>query len=125
LAGFASSHTCLPAFRRFAFGNQTHFVINNGAAGMPNFSNTRYGLISRLSVYPAREGSAQYGEVIGGVHVEALPVHYDAPRFQQAFLANWPAGSPAHHAYFKRITLGPAFGAPHALGLVRAPSLCA
>ena len=31
---FASSHTCLPALRRFDRG----LVINNGAAGMPNFA---------------------------------------------------------------------------------------
>jgi hypothetical protein len=125
LAGFASSHSCLPAFRRFQCGNRRHFVVNNGAAGMPNFSHTRYGLVSRLSVHPAREGLAQYGEAIGGVHVDALPVHYDAAQFQQSFLANWPDGSPAHQSYFHRLTDGPAYAAPHALGLVRAPSVCA
>ena len=125
LAGFASSHTCLPTLRRFAQGSENHFVINNGAAGMPNFSHTQYGLISRLSVHPAREGIAQYGEVIGDVYVDALPVHYDAAQFQQSFLANWPEGSPAHQAYFNRIRHGPAYAAPHALGLIRAPSVCA
>jgi hypothetical protein len=63
--------------------------------------------------------------VIGGVHVDAIPVHYDAAQFAQAFLADWPAGSPAHRAYFQRITHGPAYAAPHALGLVRAPPACA
>jgi hypothetical protein len=125
LAGFASSHTCLPAFRRFARHDGQHFVINNGAAGMPNFSHTQYGLISRLSVHPASDGLAQYGGMIGGVHIDAIPVHYDAPTFQQAFLANWPEGSPAHHSYFHRIMHGPAYAAPHALGLIRAPSVCA
>jgi hypothetical protein len=125
LAGFASSHTCLPTFRRFAREERRHFVINNGAAGMPNFSHTQYGLISRLSVYPSGEGLAQYGDVIGGVYVDAVPVHYDAAQFQQTFLANWPDGSPAHQSYFHRITRGPAYAAPHALGLVRAPSVCA
>ena len=125
LIGFASSHTCLPTFRRFANGKEKRFVINNGAAGMPNFSHTQYGLISRLSVHPVGEVLAQYGDVIRGVHVDALPVHYDATQFQQAFLANWPEGSAAHHSYFNRITQGPAYAAPHALGLVRAPSVCA
>ncbi len=125
LAGFASSHTCLPTFRRFGSGPNRHFVINNGAAGMPNFSHTQYGLITRLSIHPVCEGHAQYGEAIGGVHVDALPVHYDAEQFQQAFLANWPEGSPAHHSYFNRLLLGPAYAAAHALGLIRAPSVCA
>ena len=125
LRGFASSHTCLPTFRRFADGDKKHIVINNGAAGMPNFSHTQYGLISRLSIHPAPEGLAQYGGVIDGVHIDAIPVHYDAARFAECFLANWPAGSPAHVSYFKRISEGPAYAAPHALGLVRAPSVCA
>lgn len=124
LAGFASSHTCLPTFRRFGGGNR-HFVINNGAAGMPNFAFTHYGLITRISVHAAPEGAAQYGDVFGGVHVDALPVHYNAAAFEQSFLAYWPPGSPAHHSYYKRITEGPAYAAPHALGLVRAPSVCA
>ena len=123
LTGFVSSHTCLPTFRRSADSNRKHFVINNGAAGMPNFSFTQYGLISRLSVHPAREGLAQYGDVIGGVYVDAVPVHFDAAQFERAFLANWPEGSPAHQSYFNRITHGPAYAAPHALGLIRAPSV--
>ena len=129
LLGFSSSHTCLPTFRRFvdagADGDKKHIVINNGAAGMPNFSHTQYGLITRLSIHAAPEGLAQYGDVIDGVHIDAIPVHYDAARFADCFLANWPAGSPAHVSYFKRISEGPAYAAPHALGLVRAPSVCA
>lgn len=125
LAGFASSHTCLPTFRRFAEGDATHFIINNGAAGMPNFSHTQYGLLTRLSIHPAPEGVAQYGGRAGEMHVDAVPVHYDSARFEREFLAQWPPGSPAYHSYFKRITEGPAFAAPHALGLMRAPSVCA
>ncbi len=125
LAGFASSHTCLPTFRRFAGADRTCFVINNGAAGMPNFSHTQYGLISRLSIHAAPAGLSQYGGVIDGVHVDAIPVHYDAAKFQQFFLDNWPEGSAAHQSYFKRIVDGPAYAAPHALGLIRAPLICA
>lgn len=127
LAGFVSSHTCLSAFRRFADAERSrgHFVINNGAAGMPNFSRTQYGLLSRLSIHPAREGLAQYGAQFGDVYVDAIPVHYDGVAFQNSFIQNWPEGSPAHHSYFKRIVDGPAYAAPHALGLLRAPSVCA
>jgi hypothetical protein len=127
LAGFASSHTCLPTFRRFVdpISAGSHVVINNGAAGMPNFSHTQYGLISRLSVHRCAEGVAQYGGMVGNVFIDAVPVHYDAAAFQRTFLGNWPAGSAAHHSYFKRIVDGPAYAAPHALGLVRAPSVCA
>ncbi|MEO8386120.1 MAG: hypothetical protein ABI583_12815 [Betaproteobacteria bacterium] len=125
LDGFASSHTCLPTFRQFQDGDTKHIVLNNGAAGMPNFSHTQYGLLSRLSVHPSREGLSQYGGMIGDVHIDAIPVHYDASAFEKTFLANWPAGSPAHHSYFHRILAGPAYAAPHALGLIRAPSVCA
>ena len=127
LAGFASSHTCLPTFRRFADTDSrtVRMVINNGAAGMPNFSRTQYGLISRLSVFPAADGLSQYGGVVGNVYIDAIPVHYDAAKFLRSFLKNWPKGSAAHHSYFKRIVEGPAYSAPHALGLIRAPLVCA
>ncbi len=125
LDGFASSHTCLPAFRQFHDDGRQHIVINNGAAGMPNFARTQYGLFTRISVYPAREGLSQYGGKFGDAHVDAIPVHYDVAAFERAFLDNWPANSPAHHSYFRRIVEGPAYAAPHALGLIRAPSVCA
>ena len=125
LAGFVSSHTCLPTFRRFADTGNGHFVINNGAAGMPNFSRTQYGLISRISVNPAGEGLSQYGGMAANVYVDAIPVHYDAEKFQKSFIENWPQGSAAHHSYFQRIVDGPAYTAPHALGLIRAPLVCA
>lgn len=132
LSGFASSHTCLPVFRRFGVDRSAPFVINNGAAGMPNFGGTRYGLITRLSVHPAPDGLSQYGARFGArygaqhgiLHVDALPVHYDADAFAAAFVAAWPAGSVAHISYFRRIVGGPAFAPPHALGLVRAAPGC-
>ena len=125
LAGFASSHTCLPTFRRFAGSGNGPIVINNGAAGMPNFSHTQYGLISRISVNPAAEGASQYGGMAGNVYVDAIPVHYDAEKFQKSFIENWPQGSAAYQSYFRRIVDGPAYAAPHALGLIRAPLVCA
>ena len=125
LAGFASSHTCLPTFRRFADTGNGHIVINNGAAGMPNFSRTQYGLISRISVNPAGEGLSQYGGMAGNVYVDAIPVHYDAEKFQKSFIENWPQGSAAHQSYFQRIVDGPTYTAPHAVGLIRAPRVCA
>ncbi len=125
LAGFASSHTCLPTFRRFAASATRRFIINNGAAGMPNFGGTSYGLVTRLSVHAALDGSSQYGDCIDGLYVDALPVHYDSDAFRQFFLKQWPPGSAAYVSYFSRISNGPAYAPPHALGLVRAPSVCA
>lgn len=127
LAGFASSHTCLPTLRHFSDaqrGDTAHIVINNGAAGMPNFSRTEYGLISRLSIYPALDDTAQYGLLRDGVYVDAIPVHYDALQFQHEFLAQWPSGSAAHKSYFSRILNGPHYAPSHALGFVRAQTVC-
>jgi hypothetical protein len=104
---FASSHTCLPALRTFDFGHGTVAVANNGAAGMPNFAGERLGVVTRLSVHPAKD--ALYGARVAGVFVDALAVRYDAAAFERRFLASWPAGSPAHASYFRRIAHGPAF----------------
>jgi hypothetical protein len=125
LVGFASSHTCLPTFRRFGTGAAAKFVANNGAAGMPNFGGTQYGLITRLSVHEAPEGLAQYGGKMGDLFVDALPVHFDHGKMVEQFASDWPAGSAAHTSYWRRITEGPGYAPPHALGLVRAPSICA
>ena len=119
LNGFASSHTCLPTFRRFGQGANRHFVINNGAAGMPNFGGTAYGLITRISIHAAPEGLAQYGEAMNGIHIDAIPVHYEHDAFIKTFLRDWPDGSSAHTSYYGRITQGPDYASPHALGLVR------
>lgn len=108
---FASTHTCLPAFRRFEGG----VVANNGAAGMPNFSGTHFGLVTRIGV--RRHGGAQrlYGLEAGGAHIEALRVDYDQRRWLERFLAAWPANTPAHESYFRRISQGARFVLSQAL----------
>ena len=112
--GFASSHTCLPALREFSVGNGKRWVINNGAAGMPNFRNTQFGLLSRISVHPAASGSSLYGMREKGVFVDALPVRYDQARWVDEFLANAPPGSPAYASYYNRIVSGPTYDAGRA-----------
>ena len=47
---FASSHTCLPVTYRVPAG----VIANNGAAGMPNFRGTRFGLVTRIATDRAR-----------------------------------------------------------------------
>jgi hypothetical protein len=110
---FASSHTCLPATRAFAFAHGRGVVANNGAAGMPNFAGERFGLLTRICVDPARD--ALYGTRVAGVHVDTLAVRYDAAAWQERFLASWPEGSSAHQSYFRRITRGPGFAQQRAL----------
>jgi hypothetical protein len=100
---FATSHTCLPVCRTVGAGA----VINNGAAGMPNFAGTRFGVVTRIAASPAPAGLALYGTRIRGAHVDALRLAYDADAFARDFLAAWPEGSPAHLSYWTRISHGP------------------
>lgn len=101
---FASTHTCVATLREFSFEKRLT-VINNGAAGMPNFSGSRIGLITRIGTRPAPH-SKVYGVVRDGVHIDAIDVVYDNEAFLKKFIARWPEGSPAHVSYFRRITNG-------------------
>ena len=101
---FASSHTCLPALRRFPPG----WAINNGAAGLPNFSGARHGVLTRIGIAPPVQ-PALYGGVWAGVHIHALPVAYDHAAWEARFLANWPPESDAWLSYHKRILNGPEY----------------
>jgi hypothetical protein len=113
---FASSHTCLPALRRFDLAGRARWVINNGAAGLPNFAETRFGVITRIGVAPSPHPGL-YGETAGTVHLDALALPFDADRWEREFLANWPPESPAFLSYFERIQHGP----PHTLTAATPP----
>lgn len=102
---FASSHTCLPVLQAFEGGRA---LINNGAAGMPNFAGARHGLATRISLRPARQ--SVYGMRLGALHVDAVPIEYDVRAWDAAFLAQWPQGSDAHASYYGRIVSGPRYG---------------
>jgi hypothetical protein len=103
---FASTHTCLAALRDFDLPNGRLIVINNGAAGMPNFASTTFGVISRIAIRPSPHAPL-YGTKRNGVFIDALSLPYDVAAFRERFLAQWPAGSPAHTSYFQRIEQGP------------------
>lgn len=104
----ASSHTCLPVAQILATALGDCVIFNNGAAGMPNFSGKPYGVITRVSTSAPAQASL-YGTRVGGVHVDAMAVHYDHGRWETAFLANWPAGSAGYVSYFQRIQHGPSY----------------
>jgi hypothetical protein len=106
---FASTHTCLPALRSFDLRSGEGVVVNNGAAGMPNFADDRSGLITRIATSPMRAGESLYGVKSAGVSIEAIPLRYDHDRWVSRFLRSWPAGSAAHASYFRRITEGTRF----------------
>ena len=102
----ASTHTGLPYAQLVPDGGAHRLVINNGTAGLPNFAGTTYGVMTRLSSHPRPPADSLYGISIGGLRGDALPVRFDPAQWKERFLAQWPPGSPGHHAYFTRITRG-------------------
>ncbi len=107
---FACSHTCLPVLQRCG---DSRAVVNNGAAGMPNFRGERYGVVTRISINPSAE--ALYRLKCGDIHVEAIALRYDQAAWEKRFLELWPEGSPAHRSYYGRITNGPSYTVGQAL----------
>jgi hypothetical protein len=103
---FACTHTCLAALRDFTLSAGRLTVINNGAAGMPNFAGSHYGVITRIATSPSPH-QPRYGIARDGVHIDAIAVDYDPGAFLDRFLTRWPAGSPAHASYYQRIVDGP------------------
>jgi len=98
---FASSHTCQPVCRRYPEG----VVINNGAAGMPNFADGLYGVVTRIAT---RSGLLDplYQSEYQGLRYQAVPLHFDAKAWQAWFLSYWPEGSDAYVSYWNRISQG-------------------
>jgi len=108
----------LPALRKLQSADQTFAAINNGAAGMPNFAGTHFGVATRISIRPCPRTVRIYGTRIGNVFVDAIKLHYDHINFVDQFLSDWPSGSPGHESYYSRIIDGPAFSPEMALGIL-------
>ena len=104
---FACTHTCLPVMQDFATPRGTALVVNNGAAGMPNFRDTHFGLATRIASTPSTQ--ALYGTRLGATVVEAVAVRYDHDAWMARFDRVWPAGSPAALSYRERIASGPGY----------------
>jgi hypothetical protein len=102
----ASTHTCAAVLREFRTPVGRLTVINNGAAGMPNFRGRRQGLLTRIATRPW-PGQSLYGVTRDGVFIDAVAIDYDHGAFCARFLDRWPAGSAAHVSYFARIADGP------------------
>jgi len=110
---FACTHTCLPVMQDFATRRGTALLVNNGAAGMPNFRDTHFGLATRIAGVSSTE--ALYGARLGAIVVEAVPVRYDHDAWLARFDRVWPAGSPASLSYRKRLASGPGYDVEQAL----------
>ena len=118
---FASTHTGLPVCEGFDYAHGECVVINSGAAGLPNFRDTRFGVITRISATPPT--NALYGTRVEDVYVDAIPVHYDHNAWREAFLSNWPPGSAAYPGYLDRIDSGPAYTLQQAIRRKVSPKL--
>ncbi|MCC5858378.1 MAG: metallophosphoesterase [Ectothiorhodospiraceae bacterium] len=102
---FACTHTCTAYMQDFPFGDG-RLIMNNGAAGMPNFRGDPRGHITRISRVAAPFGIA-YGRVLKGVHCAAVPVAWKPAAWLRRFDTLWPAGSPAAMSYRRRLVSGP------------------
>lgn len=98
---FTTTHTCAPAAIRLARG----VVVNNGAAGLPNFAGERFGLCVRIAEEPRED--ALFECELDGLFVQAIPVRYDHEAFLRWFDGLWPAASAAAISYRSRIVDGP------------------
>ncbi len=111
---FACSHTCLPHARTLEVDGKRRAIINNGAAGMPNFRGDHRGIVTRIATTASPH--ALYRASLNGLAIEAIALDYDRDSWIERFERWWPSGSPAHRAYFERLTAGPAFDLDQALG---------
>lgn len=107
---FASSHTCLPVAQVFDASAGPSVLINNGAAGMPNFAGTTFGVVTRIATTPAPASvDTLYGTRVEGIFIDALPLHYDNSAWVAHFDSLWSAASPAAISYRRRIVAGPGY----------------
>lgn len=114
---FACSHTCLPVFQALPGASPTHprWVLNNGAAGMPNFEADTAGLVTRIGLSPPMQSASRFGARRGSVFLDAVRIEIDTGLARRRFLQQWPAGSDAHSSYFDRICNGPRYQVHQAL----------
>lgn len=102
----ACTHTCVAYMQNFPLSRSAGLVMNNGSAGMPNFTGDQRGLISRISTSPSPTAPV-VGCTLDGVYCDAIPFDWDQRAWQAWFEDVWPAGSAAHSSYGHRICDGP------------------
>lgn len=114
---FACTHTCTPVFAPFGGQGRARWLLNNGAAGMPNLQSDGSGLLTRIAKRPFDGPQRRYGAAIGSVHLEAIAIETDQQRWLAQFLRRWPSGSDAHLSYYDRITQGAQCALPTTIAL--------
>ncbi len=120
---FASSHTCLPVFQQVLIADRTQkaWILNNGAAGMPNFRGDSAGLLTRIATHAFVGPQRRVGHVHNGVFMDVVAISIDAAQSQRDFVGQWPAGSDAHASYFSRISNGPTYAVDQVIRLEKSP----
>lgn len=112
---FACTHTCLPVLFDTGIGERQGLVVNNGAAGMPNFSGDPTGLVTRIATSPAERVETVYGCRVDGVFVDAVRLRFDVQAWLAEFTRCWPPGSAAEESYGRRLRSGPDYRSWQAL----------
>lgn len=93
----ASTHTCLSVACMLENG----VFINNGSAGMPNFSEFRTGLVTRVA--KTQNENALYRAKLDEIYIELIRLKYDNKAFVSYFDKIWKPQSPAQKSYKNRI----------------------
>lgn len=114
---FASSHTCAPVFASVPGGHEKRWLLNNGAAGMPNLSGDACGLFTRIAVHPFQGKALRYRTHSSGVSLESIAIAADHASWVSQFQKRWPPGSDAHTSYYDRITQGSHCALPSTIAL--------
>lgn len=119
----ACSHTCLPVLCK----EQGVAVVNNGAAGLANFAANTAGLVTRIAATQfAFQGDvaqllatnlplAYETTMPNGLAIQALHVPFNDEHWQQKFLNQWSADSPAYLSYWSRLTTGLSYSVTEAM----------
>lgn len=87
---FASTHTGLPYAQVIPDGRGQRLVVNNGAAGLPNFMDTSCGVFTRLSSDSRPPADSLYGTTIGALRCDAVALRFDLGEWRRRFLVQWP-----------------------------------
>ena len=65
----------------------TGYIVNNGAAGMPNFAGDLRGLVTRIATYLLpTDLESLYGIRHRGVYIDSVPLAYDQPAWVKKFM---------------------------------------
>jgi len=109
---FACTHTCCPIaltteFSEVSSVTRKGVVINNGSAGIPNFTGIQQGLITRIAT-DSKELCPQMKSIytykgFQGIRIDAISVPFDNAKWVETFLSWWPPETPAYKNYFQRI----------------------